>query len=243
AYSDRDWQGDWTIFYWGWWIAWSPFVGMFIARVSKGRTIREFVLGVLIVPSLLTFLWITAFGSTAIHEILSGEQAIANAVSQDISTALFVFFEQFPLSMVLSIIGIIMIIGFFVTSADSGSLVIVSLTSGGKIDSPVGLRIFWAMGVGGIAAVLLIGGGLQALQTASIVFGLPFSIILLMMCFSLYKGLKEELEEEIKAGKTSQRKAYQQLVTEMQAKRAQKQEAKPSEEKMPDNKKTKKIKR
>src|SRR5690606_40762416 len=97
----------------------------------------------------------------------------------------------------------------------SGSLVIVSLTSGGKIDSPVGLRIFWAMGVGGIAAVLLIGGGLQALQTASIVFGLPFSIILLMMCFSLYKGLKEELEEEIKAGKTSQRKAYQQLVTEM----------------------------
>src|SRR5690606_26234509 len=113
----------------------------------KGRTIREFVLGVLIVPSLLTFLWITAFGSTAIREILSGDQAIATAVSQDISTALFVFFEQFPFSMVLSIIGIIMIIGFFVTSADSGSLVIVSLTSGGKIDSPVGLRIFWAMGV------------------------------------------------------------------------------------------------
>ncbi len=239
AYSDRDWQGDWTIFYWGWWIAWSPFVGMFIARVSKGRTIREFVLGVLIVPSLLTFLWITAFGSTAIHEILSGDQAIANAVSQDISTALFVFFEQFPLSMVLSVVGIIMIIGFFVTSADSGSLVIVSLTSGGKIDSPVGLRIFWAMGVGGIAAVLLIGGGLQALQTASIVFGLPFSIILLMMCFSLYKGLKEELEEEIKEGRTSQRKAYQQLVTEMLSKRAQRQEGKPSEENLSETKKSK----
>lgn len=231
VYSDRDWQGGWTIFYWGWWIAWSPFVGMFIARVSKGRTVREFILGVLIVPSLITFLWITTFGSTAIREVLLGDPAIAIAVSEDVSTALFVFFEQFPFPMVLSIIGIIMIIGFFVTSADSGSLVIVSLTSGGKIDSPLGLRIFWAMGVGVIAAVLLIGGGLQALQTASIVTGLPFSIILLMMCFSLYKGLKEELDETNKAGKISERKAYQQLITEMLARRAQKHEDKSSENK------------
>src|SRR5690554_2285202 len=122
AYSNRDWQGGWTIFYWGWWIAWSPFVGMFIARVSKGRTVREFILGVLIVPSLLTFLWITTFGSTAIREVLAGDPSIATAVSEDISTALFVFFDHFPLAFVLSIIGIILIIGFFVTSADSGSL-------------------------------------------------------------------------------------------------------------------------
>ncbi|HLW20456.1 MAG TPA: BCCT family transporter, partial [Cyclobacteriaceae bacterium] len=162
--------------------------------------------------------------------------AIADAVASDMSTALFVFFEQFPFSMILSIIGIIMIIGFFVTSADSGSLVIVSLTSGGKLESPVGLRVFWAMGVGVIAAVLLIGGGLQALQTAAIVTGLPFSIILLMMCFSLYKGLKEEMEEEIKAGKTSERKAYQQLIGELLAKRAQKKENKDVEDASPENK-------
>lgn len=238
AYSQRDWQGDWTIFYWGWWIAWSPFVGMFIARVSKGRSVREFILGVLIVPSLLTFLWISTFGSTAIREVLSGDPSITTAVSQDVSTALFVFLEQFPLPLVLSVIGIILIIGFFVTSADSGSLVIVSLTSGGKIDSPVGLRIFWAMAVGVIAAVLLIGGGLQALQTASIVTGLPFSIILLLMCLSLYQGLKEELDEAKKGAKTSQRKAYEQLVTEMLSKRAQKQDEKSVERKASENKKS-----
>ncbi|MEX2591777.1 MAG: BCCT family transporter [Anditalea sp.] len=239
AYSNRDWQGGWTIFYWGWWIAWSPFVGTFIARVSKGRTVREFILGVLIVPSLLTFLWITAFGSTAIREILSGNETIATAVSEDVSTALFIFFEQFPFSTILSIIGIILVAGFFITSSDSGSLVIDSITSGGKIDSPVGLRIFWALTEGAIAAVLLIGGGLQALQTASIVTGLPFAIILLLMCFSLYRGLKEELDEENKAGKTRERKAYQQLVTEMLAKRAQKQEAKAAEGKAQDSKTTK----
>lgn len=229
TYSNRDWQGGWTIFYWGWWIAWSPFVGTFIARVSKGRTVREFILGVLIVPTLLTFLWITAFGSTAIREVLAGNEAISTAVSEDISTALFVFFEQFPFSTILSLIGILLVAGFFVTSSDSGSLVIDSLTSGGKIDSPVGLRIFWALAEGVIAAVLLIGGGLQALQTASIVTGLPFALILLLMCFSLYKGLKEESEEEVKISKTRERKVYQQLVTEMLAKRAQKQEAKAAE--------------
>jgi choline/glycine/proline betaine transport protein len=223
AYSPRNWQGGWTVFYWAWWISWAPFVGIFIARVSKGRTIREFVLGVLIVPSLLSFLWMTVFGSTALREVLAGGTAISEAVATDMSTALFVFFEQLPFSTVLSIIGIVLVAGFFVTSSDSGSLVVDSLTSGGRTDSPVGIRIFWAVAEGAIAAVLLIGGGLQALQTAVIITGLPFALILLVMCYSLYRGLSEELEEERKLSKTQQRKDYQQLLTEMLAKRSTKQ--------------------
>ncbi|MCC9135789.1 BCCT family transporter [Pontibacter silvestris] len=225
AYSTRNWQGGWTVFYWAWWISWAPFVGIFIARVSKGRTIREFVLGVLIVPSLLSFLWMTAFGSTALRDVLTGGTAISEAVATDISTALFVFFEQLPFSTVLSIIGIILVAGFFVTSSDSGSLVVDSLTSGGRADSPVGIRIFWALAEGAVAAVLLVGGGLQALQTAVIITGLPFALILLVMCYSLYRGLSEELEEDTKLSTTQQRKDYQQLVAEVLAKRATKQEA------------------
>lgn len=234
AYSTRNWQGGWTVFYWAWWISWAPFVGIFIARVSKGRTIREFVLGVLIVPSLLSFLWMTVFGSTALHDVLAGETAVAEAVAADMSTALFVFFEQLPFSTVLSIIGIILVAGFFVTSSDSGSLVIDSLTSGGRTDSPAGIRVFWAVAEGAVAAVLLIGGGLQALQTAVIITGLPFALILLLMCYSLYRGLSEELAEENKLGKAQQRKDYQQLVAEVMAKRATKHEVKTPEEKKED---------
>jgi choline/glycine/proline betaine transport protein len=219
AYSDEGWQMDWTVFYWGWWIAWSPFVGMFIARVSKGRTVREFVLGVLVVPTLLTFFWITTFGSTALRDLLAGNDTIAFAVAADVSTALFVFFESFPFSTVLSVIGVILVAGFFVTSSDSGSLVIDSLTTGGKIESAVGLRIFWAVSEGAVAAVLLLGGGLHALQAASIVTGLPFTLLLLIMTYSLYKGLKEEVDLEEKAGRTREKKAYQELVAEMIARR------------------------
>ncbi|QMU27865.1 BCCT family transporter [Adhaeribacter radiodurans] len=225
AYSNTNWQGTWTVFYWAWWISWAPFVGIFIARVSKGRTIKEFVLGVLIAPSLLCFLWMTAFGSTALRETLAGNPAIADAVAVDISTALFIFFEQLPFSTFLSVIGVLLVTGFFVTSSDSGSLVVVSLTSGGNPNPSVGLRVFWALAGGAVAAVLLLGGGLQALQTAVIVTGLPFAIILLLMCYSLYRGLNEEAEEEAKLGQTQERKAYQQLVAEMLAKRAKKQDA------------------
>ena len=221
AYSARNWQGSWTVFYWAWWISWAPFVGIFIARVSKGRTIKEFILGVLIAPSLLCFLWMTAFGSTALREILAGDPTIADAVASDMSTALFVFFEQLPFSLILNVIAIILVACFFVTSADSGSLVVVSLTSGGKRDPSLFIRLFWALGGGAIAAVLLLGGGLQALQAAVIMTGLPFAIILLLMSYSLYLGL----DEEEKLGKAQQRKDYQQLVADMLARRAQKQEA------------------
>lgn len=223
SYTGNNWQNAWTVFYWGWWIAWSPFVGMFIARISKGRSIREFILGVLIVPSLITFFWITAFGSTSIQQALSGDQTIINAVNDNVATALFVFLEEFPFAVALNIIGVILIAGFFVTSSDSGSLVVDSLTSGGKIDAPVGQRVFWAVAEGAVAAVLLIGGGLQALQTASIVTGLPFAFILLFMCYSLYTGVRDEYlkMEEKKAQKELE--SYEEVISDIIKKRGAKQ--------------------
>jgi len=219
TFTNSSWQNDWTVFYWGWWIGWSPFVGMFIARISKGRTIREFVLGVLLVPSLVTFFWLSAFGSVSIQEALGGDMSIIDAVNDDIATALFVFFEDYPLSMVINVVAVILIAGFFITSSDSGSLVIDSLTSGGKIDAPKGQRVFWAVTEGTVAAVLLIGGGLQALQTATIVTGLPFAIILLIMCYSLYKGLKEDLVELKDKREQKEMENYEEIVNDIVKKR------------------------
>ncbi len=219
TFTNSSWQNDWTVFYWGWWIGWSPFVGMFIARISKGRTIREFILGVLLVPSLVTFFWLSAFGSVSIQQALGGDMSIIDAVNDDIATALFVFFEDYPLSMVINVVAVILIAGFFITSSDSGSLVIDSLTSGGKIDAPKGQRIFWAVTEGAVAAVLLIGGGLQALQTATIVTGLPFAVILLIMCYSLYKGLKEDLMELQDKREQKEMENYEEIVNDIVKKR------------------------
>jgi len=187
-----NWQNPWTIFYWGWWISWSPFVGMFIARISKGRTVREFILGVMVFPTLLSFLWMSSFGGSALWLELTKTADIGAAVKSEVSTALFVMLEQFPLTSVTSFIGILLVTVFFVTSSDSGSLVVDHLTSGGKLDSPVPQRIFWGVMEGVCAAALLMGGGLVALQSASIATGLPFTIVLLIMCYSLYRGLQEE---------------------------------------------------
>jgi choline/glycine/proline betaine transport protein len=214
SYSGTNWQSSWTIFYWAWWISWSPYVGMFIARISKGRTVKEFVLGVLIVPSIITFLWMSAFGGSAINLEMSGIGTIGDAVNENVATALFVFLEQFPLEMVTSIIAIVLILSFFVTSSDSGSLVIDGLTSGGKLDAPVGQRIFWAQTEGLVAAILLVGGGLTALQTASISTGLPFALILLVMCYSLHQGLKREYRENQQRIKDKERDSYKDLVEE-----------------------------
>lgn len=196
------WQGSWTIFYWTWWISWSPFVGMFIARVSKGRTIREFIFAILIIPVLLSFIWFTTFGATAFYQnaITGGE--LLKAVNTDTSTALFAMIQGMDISNILktiiSIIGTFLVISFFVTSADSGSLVVDNLTSGGKLNSPILQRIFWALTEGAIAISLLISGGneaLNALQTGVILSGLPFTIILLIMMYSLYLGLKTDLHK------------------------------------------------
>jgi choline/glycine/proline betaine transport protein len=222
-YQQTEWQNSWTVFYWAWWISWSPFVGMFIARISRGRTVKEFVLGVLIIPSLLTFLWLSAFGGSGIYLELQGVAEIGESVQENVATALFVLLEQFPWSFVSSLVGVVLVIFFFVTSSDSGSLVVDSITSGGKLDAPVGQRIFWANAEGAVAAVLLLCGGLNALQTAAITTGLPFAFVLLIMCYSLYKGLNEEYKEEIMLVKEQDKKAYEKVAKDLVSKQKQKE--------------------
>ncbi|MDY6819527.1 MAG: BCCT family transporter [Halobacteriales archaeon] len=195
GYTVKGWMGSWTIFYWGWWIAWSPFVGMFIARISRGRTVREFVLGVLFLPALFSFLWLATFGGSALWVQLQGSGGIAAAVANQGQTiAMFSMLSNFPLAAVSGLIATLLVITFFVTSSDSGSLVIDHLTSGGKHDVPKVQRIFWAITEGLVAAILLIGGGLGALQTAAITTGLPFGVILCLMCYTVYLGLDNEYE-------------------------------------------------
>ncbi|ADJ15426.1 choline/carnitine/betaine transporter [Halalkalicoccus jeotgali B3] len=186
------WQASWTIFYWGWWIAWSPFVGMFIARISKGRTVREFVLAVLLLPALFSFIWMSAFGGTALHFELFTQSSIIEAVQADEAVAMFELFALLPLTLVLSAVAMVLVVSFFVTSSDSGSLVLGSITAGGQDDATRNLRVSWAVFEGILAAVLLIGGGLGALQTASIATGLPFAFVLLFICYTLWVGLASE---------------------------------------------------
>ncbi|WOF44140.1 BCCT family transporter [Sphingopyxis indica] len=192
AYEPNDWFSNWTLFYWGWWISWSPFVGMFIARISRGRTIREFVTGVLLVPSLFTFLWMTVFGNTAIAMDLNGTADLAAAVAKDMPVALFRMFEHLPFSVIASGLATLLVITFFVTSADSAALVIDTITSGDADDPPAWQRIFWAVGAGVVAAVLLVAGGLQALQTAAIASALPFTVVMIFMCYGLLRALQAE---------------------------------------------------
>ncbi|MNF29759.1 High-affinity choline transport protein [compost metagenome] len=190
AYEPTDWIGGWTLLYWGWWLSWSPFVGLFIARISRGRTIREFVCGVLFVPAGFTLLWMTIFGDSAIHMILNdGVKDLVTVIDQDSSLALFAFLEHFPLSNVISMIAVLMVVVFFVTSADSGALVVDMLASSGHAHSPLWQRIFWSVLIGVVAIALLLANGLKALQTATIASALPFSIILLASIWGLFKAL------------------------------------------------------
>lgn len=192
--GDQDWLGAWTIFYWGWWVSWSPFVGMFIARISRGRTVREFVLGVLLVPSLVSFLWFTAFGNSALFLELAGDGAgIAAAVSDNMPVALFKLLENLPLAEITSLAAIILVITFFVTSSDSGSLVIDIITVGGKTNTAVWQRVFWAVAEGAVAAILLLAGGLGALQTAAVASALPFTVVVLFATFGLIRALHAEM--------------------------------------------------
>jgi len=210
-----DWQKTRTIMYWGWWISWSPFVGTFIARISKGRTVKEFILGVLILPSVVTFLWFSAFGGITMRDIINGDTAMIAAVGDDISTVLYVFFDKFPLSMVLKVLGLILISSFIITSADSGALVIDSITSGGKIKTPKYQRVIWAASTGVVAGVLMYGGGLNALQTAVTISGLPFAILLVVMCFSLYSGMKEDYNKAERKEKLIEREDYRKNILQL----------------------------
>ncbi|MEL7937071.1 choline BCCT transporter BetT [Pseudomonas delhiensis] len=190
AYQPTDWIGGWTLLYWGWWLSWSPFVGLFIARISRGRTIRQFVCGVLFVPAGFTLLWMTVFGDSALHMILNeGVTDLATVVGQDSSLALFAFLEHFPLSRVVSLVAVLMVVVFFVTSADSGALVVDMLASSGHDHSPLWQRIFWSVSIGVVAVALLLANGLKALQTATIASALPFAIILLASIWGLFKAL------------------------------------------------------
>jgi BCCT family betaine/carnitine transporter len=192
--EDTDFMHGWTTFYWAWWISWSPFVGMFIARVSRGRTVREFIICVLIIPTLVCVLWMNAFGGTAVSQFIdSGYTGVTETVANWApELSLFKMLEPMPLSGIASFIGIVLVIVFFITSSDSGSLVIDTITAGGKVDAPVAQRIFWCTFEGLVAIALLLGGGLASLQAAAIATGFPFALVLVAMCYSVWKGISKE---------------------------------------------------
>ena len=194
--EDANFAQGWTSFYWAWWVSWSPFVGMFIARVSRGRTVREFAICVILLPTLVCTIWMSAFGGTAIAQVVADAAAPVASVAQEVK--LFVMAEQFPLTGLLSLIGIVLVLVFFVTSSDSGSLVIDTITAGGKHEAPKGQRVFWCLLEGTVAAVLLLVGGaeaLGALQAMTVSTGLPFTLVLLAMAYSTWVGLRAALKQ------------------------------------------------
>ena len=195
VYGKTDWYKNNTLFYWGWWIAWAPFVGMFIARISRGRTIREFVLGVTLVPTLVTFIWMSVFGQTALHLEVVEQAGLADAVQQNVATAIFVMLQKLPLGGITALVAVMLVAVFFVTSSDSASFVVDMLTSGGIPDPPIWQRTFWAVSEGLVAAALLMASGkegLSALQAVVVTVGAPFSLVMIAMMVSLVLGLRSE---------------------------------------------------
>ncbi|HSJ36984.1 MAG TPA: BCCT family transporter [Planococcus sp. (in: firmicutes)] len=191
-YVDGQWVRGWTVFYWAWAIAWSPFVGAFVARVSRGRTIREFVLGVLVIPPAIACVWIAVFGGTALYYDINNGTGIAEAVNNDLTSALFQTFDVLPLSAIMSVAAILLIFTFLVTSADSATYILASMTSHGSLNPPTAFKMIWGVLMASIAAVLLFSGGLEALQTASLISALPFTVLLLLMVWSFVKLLRDE---------------------------------------------------
>lgn len=195
--TDFDFLHGWTTFYWAWWISWSPFVGMFIARVSYGRTVREFVFWVLIIPTIIGIIWMSTFGGTALDQFFSSDyRGVADSVPE---LALFKMLEQLPLTEIVSTISVFLIAIFFITSADSGSLVMDILTAGGKMDAPLPQRVFWCVLAGLAATALMLGGGMASLQALTISVGLPFALVLILMCLGVIKGLREERKSPSRA--------------------------------------------
>lgn len=192
ARTGYDWVGGWPVFYWAWWMTWGPFVGSFIARISKGRTIREFVIGILLAPTLLSFLWFSLLGGTAIHMELFDKIPLSEAVFSDITSAFFVTFSNLPMYQLFSTLAIIMIITFLVTSADSATFVVGMMTSGGSLEPKTNLKIFWGILIGANSAMLLVTGGLNAVKTVALAIGFPFMVIMMFMMYSLLKSLGQE---------------------------------------------------
>ena len=209
--SENDWISGWTIFYWAWWITWAPFVGSFIARISRGRTIKEFVACVLLVPLLFTFLWFSTFGGSAIHFIEGlGNTVLADTVSSNVNSALFMFFELFPMGNVLSILAMILGITFIITSADSGVFVLAMYSSGGNLLPSNKIKVLWGFMVAFTAIVFLVAGGLEAVKTICIVLSAPFTIIILFMGFGTLKSLRAEgkiVKENSRSTRTREGKA------------------------------------
>jgi len=191
-FRDSTWVGSWTIFYWAWWISWSPFVGLFIARVSRGRTIREFIIGTMLAPTVAAFIWFSIFGGTALHMEIWQQIPISDAVRADTSTALFALFDALPFGMVMSAVATVLVLVFFVTSGDSAVLVLGMMSSGGNPNPSTRSKLLWGGLIAGIAISLLLAGGLKALQTATIVFAVPFSLVIILMMISLWRGVRED---------------------------------------------------
>lgn len=197
--EDVNYSQGWTAFYWAWWISWSPFVGMFIARVSRGRSVREFIICVILIPSTVCVLWMTAFGGTAISQYVNdGYEAVFNA---ELPLKLFAMLDVMPFAEITSVVGIILVVVFFITSSDSGSLVIDTIAAGGKVDAPTPQRVFWCTFEGLVAIALMLGGGLAAAQAMAVTTGLPFTIVLLVATVSLIKGLMDEPRPSTKQSK------------------------------------------
>ena len=195
-FRDSGWVSGWTVFYWAWWVSWSPFVGLFIARVSRGRTIREFVLGTMLAPSLAAFVWFSVFGGTALTLQIMQGVPIADAVRADVSTALFVMLGQLPLGTLMSGVATVLVLLFFVTSGDSATLVLGMMSTGGQENPSARVKIAWGLLISGIAISLLLAGGLKAVQTATIVFALPFTVVIVLMAIALWRGVRDDWDEE-----------------------------------------------
>jgi glycine betaine transporter len=195
-FRDSGWVGGWTVFYWAWWIAWSPFVGLFIARVSRGRTIREFVAGTVLAPTLAGFAWFSVFGGTALHLEIWQAVPIAEAVKADVSTALFAMFDALPFGALMSVVATLLVLVFFVTSGDSATLVLGMMSTGGDHDPSARVKVVWGLLVAGIAASLLLAGGIKAVQTATIVFALPFAVVIVLMTAALWRAVRDDWHAE-----------------------------------------------
>jgi glycine betaine transporter len=215
-HTGYDWSGAWTVFYWAWWLTWAPFVGVFIARISRGRKIREFVLGALLAPTLLCAIWFNILGGSAIYLELNATPGIAEATFNDVTTAIFTLYNNFPMSAFLSLISMIIVCIFFITSADSATFVVGMMTSGGSLEPKTGLKVFWGLVCSSIAAMLLVAGGLKAIQTVAFVVSFPFMILMLFMAWSFIKSISVDSEavQRPKKRKTAKRPIESAAVAE-----------------------------
>lgn len=210
-FRESSWVGDWTIFYWAWWLAWSPFVGLFIARVSRGRTVRQFLVGTVLAPSLVGCAWFSVFGGTALHMQIFEQVPLVAAVQADVSTVIFTMFEAMPLGLVMSVVTTLLVVVFFVTSGDSATLVLAMMSTGGNPDPGARVKLVWGLLIAAVATTLLLAGGLQAVQNATILFALPFAAVVVLMAVSVTWGIQHDWEEERRRERELQRKVRELL--------------------------------